>query len=110
MKTNSILKLTVLFAVILFASCTKDNNDLANVFTTEDLQTNAKLDQVANDLSDIIDDQYFELDVIKNSFPKNSSSVSAIFSLLFLYNFFSPPFVFILIPELFLAGASNFTS
>jgi hypothetical protein len=59
MKTNSILKLTVLFAVILFASCTKDNNDLANAFTTEDLQTNAKLDQVANDLSDIIDDQYF---------------------------------------------------
>lgn len=59
MKTNSILKIAVLFAVILFASCTKDNNDLANAFTTEDLQTNAKLDQVANDLSDIIDDQYF---------------------------------------------------
>jgi hypothetical protein len=59
MKSNSILKLTVLFAVILFASCTKDNNDLSNAFTTEDLQTNAKLDQVANDLSDIIDDQYF---------------------------------------------------
>jgi hypothetical protein len=59
MKTNSILKITFLFAIILFASCTKDNNDLANAFTTEDLQTNAKLDQVANDLSDIIDDQYF---------------------------------------------------
>ena len=59
MKTNSILKLTVLFAVILFASCTKDNNDLANAFTAADIQTNAKLDQVANDLSDIIDDQYF---------------------------------------------------
>lgn len=59
MKSNSILKLTALFAVILFASCTKDNNDLSNAFTTEDLQTNAKLDQVANDLSDIIDDQYF---------------------------------------------------
>ena len=59
MKTNSILKIAVLFAVILFASCTKDNNDLSNAFTTEDLQTNAKLDQVANDLSDIIDDQYF---------------------------------------------------
>lgn len=59
MKTNSILKITFLFAIILFASCTKDNNDLANAFTTEDIQTNAKLDQVANDLSDIIDDQYF---------------------------------------------------
>jgi len=59
MKTNSILKLTVLFAVILFASCTKDSNDLANSFTAADIQTNAKLDQVANDLSDIIDDQYF---------------------------------------------------
>jgi hypothetical protein len=59
MKTNSILKLTVLFVVILFASCTKDNNDLANAFTAADIQTNVKLDQVANDLSDIIDDQYF---------------------------------------------------
>lgn len=59
MKTNSILKITFLFAIILFASCTKDNNDLSSAFTTEDLQTNAKLDQVANDLSDIIDDQYF---------------------------------------------------
>ena len=59
MKTNSILKLMVLFAVILFASCTKDNNDSLSAFTLEDLQTNAKLDQVANDLSDIIDDQYF---------------------------------------------------
>jgi len=59
MKTNSILKITVLFAVILFASCTKDNNDLSMAFTSADIQTNAKLDQVANDLSDIIDDQYF---------------------------------------------------
>jgi hypothetical protein len=59
MKTNSILKLTVLFAVILFISCSKDSNDLANAFTAADIQTNAKLDQVANDLSDIIDDQYF---------------------------------------------------
>ncbi|MDH4403138.1 MAG: hypothetical protein QE264_02705 [Flavobacterium sp.] len=59
MKTNSILKVTVLFAVILFASCTKDNNDLSSAFTAADIQTNAKLDQVANDLSDIIDDQYF---------------------------------------------------
>ena len=58
MKTNSILKLTVLFAVILFVSCSKDNNDLANEFTVEDIQTNAKLDQAANDLSEIIDDQY----------------------------------------------------
>lgn len=59
MKTNSILKIAVLFAVILFASCTKDNNDLSSAFTAADIQTNAKLDQVANDLSDIIDDQYF---------------------------------------------------
>lgn len=59
MKTNSIVKITVLFAVILFASCTKDNNDLSMAFTSADIQTNAKFDQVANDLSDIIDDQYF---------------------------------------------------
>lgn len=59
MKTNSILKITVLFAVFLFASCTKDNNDLSSVFSTADIQTSAKLDQATNDLSDIIDDQYF---------------------------------------------------
>lgn len=60
MKTNLILKLTVLFAVILFASCTKDNNDLSPAFTADDIKTNAKLDQVANDLSDIIDQVYNE--------------------------------------------------
>jgi len=59
MKTNSILKIAVLFAVIFLASCTKDKNDFANSFTAADIQTNAKLDQVANDLSDIVDDQYF---------------------------------------------------
>ncbi|MSP85449.1 MAG: hypothetical protein EXR18_06470 [Flavobacteriaceae bacterium] len=59
MKTNSLLKIATLFVVILLSSCTKDNNDLANAFTVADIQTNSKLDQVANDLSDIIDNQYF---------------------------------------------------
>ena len=59
MKTNSILKIAVLFAVILFASCTKDNNDNVGVFTAADIQTSAKLDQATNDISDIIDDVYY---------------------------------------------------
>jgi len=42
MKTNSILKIAVLFAVILIASCTKDNNDNVGVFTAADIQTSAK--------------------------------------------------------------------
>lgn len=59
MKTNSLLKIVALFAVILFASCSKDNNDTAT-FTTADIATNAKIDQISNDVSDVIDDQYTE--------------------------------------------------
>jgi outer membrane murein-binding lipoprotein Lpp len=58
MKTNSLLKIVALFAVILFASCSKDNNDTASTFTAADITTNAKIDQISNDVSDIIDDQY----------------------------------------------------
>lgn len=57
MKTNSLLKIVALFAVILFASCSKDNNDTAT-FTSADIATNGKVDQISNDVSDIIDDQY----------------------------------------------------
>ena len=60
MKTNSLLKIVALFAVVLFASCSKDNNDTASTFTATDVATNAKIDQISNDVSDIIDDQYAE--------------------------------------------------
>ncbi len=60
MKTNSLLKIVALFAVILFASCSKDNNDTATTFTTADIATNAKIDQISNDVTDVIDDQYAE--------------------------------------------------
>lgn len=59
MKKNALLKIVAVFAVILFSSCSKDNNENASTFTAADIQTNAKLDQVANDLSEIIDDQYY---------------------------------------------------
>ena len=76
MKTNSILKLTVLFAVILFSSCTKDNNDNASVFNAADIQISAKLDQANNDLSDIIDDLYFtENPTGKNVAPTEINSL-----------------------------------
>jgi hypothetical protein len=76
MKTNSILKITVLFAVILLASCTKDNNDSFGAFTAADIQTNAKLDQVANDISEIIDDQYYtENPTGKTVVPTENSSL-----------------------------------
>ena len=76
MKTNSILKIAVLFAVILIASCTKDNNDNVGVFTAADIQTSAKLDQATNDLSDIIDDQYFtENPTGKTVSPTEASSL-----------------------------------
>lgn len=60
MKTNLLLKIVALFAVILFASCSKDNNDTTSAFTATDVATNAKIDQISNDVSDIIDDQYAE--------------------------------------------------
>ena len=60
MKTNSLLKIVALFAVILLASCSKDNDDTASAFTAADIQTNAKIDRISNDVADIIDDQYAE--------------------------------------------------
>ena len=60
MKTNSLLKIVALIAVVLFASCSKDNNDTASTFNASDVATNAKIDQISNDVSDIIDDQYAE--------------------------------------------------
>ena len=59
MKRNALLKIVAVLGIILFSSCSKDNNETASAFTVTDIQTNAKLDQVANDLSDIIDDQYY---------------------------------------------------
>jgi hypothetical protein len=60
MKKNTLLKIVALFAVILFSSCSKDNNDVLTTFTTTDIATNAKIDQISNDVADIIEDQYFE--------------------------------------------------
>ena len=60
MKTNFLLKIVALFTVILLASCSKDNDDTASAFTAADIQTNAKIDQISNDVADIIDDQYAE--------------------------------------------------
>jgi hypothetical protein len=60
MKTNFLLKIVALFTVILLASCSKDNDDTASAFTAADIQTNAKVDRISNDVSDIIDDQYAE--------------------------------------------------
>jgi hypothetical protein len=60
MKPNFLLKIVALVAVVLFASCSKDNNDSTSTFTSTDIATNAKIDQISNDVADIIDDQYAE--------------------------------------------------
>ena len=73
MKTNSLLKIVALFAVVLFASCSKDNNDTASNFTSTDIVTNAKIDQISNDVADIIDDQYAE----QNPTGKTTTSIEA---------------------------------
>ena len=57
MKTNSILKLTVLFAVFLFASCAKDNNDLSSILTTTDIAESAKLISAGDDISNLVESQ-----------------------------------------------------
>lgn len=58
MKPNFLLKIVALVAVVLFASCSKENNDTASAFTATDVELNAKIDQISNDVADIIDDQY----------------------------------------------------
>ena len=70
MKTNTLLKTVALFAVILLSSCSKDA--LApDTFTSTDVVLNAKMDQITNDVSDIIDDQYAE----QNPMGKNSIEI-----------------------------------
>ncbi len=70
MKTNSLLKIVALFAVILLSSCSKDAL-LPDTFTSSDVELNAKMDQITNDVSDIIDDQYAE----QNPMGKNSIEI-----------------------------------
>jgi outer membrane murein-binding lipoprotein Lpp len=60
MKTNALIKIVAVFAIIILSSCSKDNNDALATFTTTDIATNAKIDQISNDVADIIEDQYAE--------------------------------------------------
>lgn len=71
MKIKILLKIAVLFAVILLSSCTKDYNDTDDNFTTTEIAANAKIDQISNDISDVIDDQY----VAQNPTGKTNNSV-----------------------------------
>jgi hypothetical protein len=75
MKTNVLLKISLLFAVILIVSCSKDNDSNSNSgLTKAEITTNAKIDAVSNDVADIVDDQYLE----QNPTGKSSTAANSI--------------------------------
>ena len=57
MKTNSLLKIVALFAVILFASCSKDNNDTASTLTATDITESNKLVSAGDDVMGLVESQ-----------------------------------------------------
>lgn len=61
MKTNSFFKAIALIVIFSLASCTKDDNKTTdNSLTSADAQANNKMDKVANDVSDVVEDVYFQ--------------------------------------------------
>ena len=73
MKLNILSKIVALVAVVLCASCSKDNDDSPIAFTSTDVALNAKIDQISNDVAEIIDDQYAD----QNPAGRNAVAVEA---------------------------------
>lgn len=79
MKTNSFLKTAVAFAIIFFASCSKDNSSSNSDLTAADVAMTAKIDQSTNDVLDIAQDQYFQQNAAgKGIIPTSSLPACAV--------------------------------
>ncbi|MGL2966608.1 hypothetical protein [Flavobacterium sp. XGLA_31] len=61
MKTKSLLGIIALVAVFSLASCSKDNSSPADSkLTSADAVASNKMDKAANDISDVVEDVYFQ--------------------------------------------------
>lgn len=61
MKTKNLFKIIALIAIFIsLVSCSRDNNSADSRLTTADALATNKMDKAANDISDIIEDVYFQ--------------------------------------------------
>lgn len=77
MKTRNLFGIIALGAIFTIGSCSKDNNSADSSLTSADAVAANKMDKAANDISDVIEDVYFQQ--YPSSAGKNSAtSVSAL--------------------------------
>ncbi len=77
MKTRNLFGIIALGAIFTIGSCSKDNNSADSILTSADALAANKMDNAANDVSDIVEDVYFQQ--YPSSAGKNSAtSVSAL--------------------------------
>jgi hypothetical protein len=77
MKTRNLFGIIALGAIFTIASCSKDNNSADSSLTSADAEATNSMDKAANDVSDIVEDVYFQQN--PSSAGKNSAtSVSAL--------------------------------
>jgi len=60
MKTKNLFSIIALVAIFTLGSCSKDNNSADSSLTNADAVAANKMDKAANDVSDIVEDVYFQ--------------------------------------------------
>ena len=60
MKTKNLFGIIALVAIFTLGSCSKDNNTSDSSLTSADAVATNKMDKAANDISDVVEDVYFQ--------------------------------------------------
>ncbi len=77
MKTRNLFGIIAIGAIFTIGSCSKDNNSADSSLTSADAEATNSMDKAANDVSDIVEDVYFQQ--YPSSAGKNSvTSLSAL--------------------------------
>lgn len=60
MKTKNLFGIVAVIAIFTLGSCSKDNNSADSSLTSADALATNKMDKAANDISDVVEDVYFQ--------------------------------------------------
>lgn len=60
MKTKNLFSIIAFVAIFTLGSCSKDNNSADSSLTSADAVATNKMDKAANDVSDVVEDVYFQ--------------------------------------------------
>jgi hypothetical protein len=60
MKTKNLLGIIAFVAIFTLGSCSKDNNSSDTSLTSADAVAANKMDKASNDISDVVEDVYFQ--------------------------------------------------